>query len=63
MLLCSAASLVGVTLVNHPAINQFPEILFGYIVFCYNWMNLTLQCDESVGLRELPEIMLDWYLI
>ena len=63
MLLCSAASLVGVTLVNHPAINQFPEIFFGYIVFCCNWMNLTLQCDESVGLRELPEIMLDWYLI
>ena len=39
MLLCSAASLVGVTLVNHPAINQFSEICFGHIVFL-------LQLDE-----------------
>ena len=39
------------------------DFVLGYIVICCNWMNLTLQCDESVGLRELPEIMLDWYLI
>ena len=37
MLLCSAASLVGVTLVNHPAINQFPEIF----LHCF-----LLQLDE-----------------
>ena len=39
MLLCSAASLVGVTLVNHPAINQFPEIFFRLHCFL-------LQLDE-----------------